>query len=61
MRDLLIILKSFDLPDYRKTKTTHQNFEWLYKNLKVKNENHPKYNEAMEKIKNQLLLMNVKV
>ena len=61
MNEILNLLKSFDLPEYRKMKTTHQNLEWLYKNLKTRNENHPKYQIVLDKIKEQLILMNVKI
>jgi hypothetical protein len=45
--DLKGFLKDFDLPLHRKENDTPQNFEWLKKNLAVRNSGHINFDSAM--------------
>lgn len=40
------LLKSMDLPSFRKSTETIDGLRWLYNNLHVKNSEHNKYDEA---------------
>jgi len=42
------ILKSMNIPRFRKTKVSTPNLRWLARNLGVQNSKHPKYKEAMD-------------
>ena len=46
MTNLERMLRSFDLPDYRKSKETPQNLRWLLRNIRIKNSNNQKLDEA---------------
>jgi hypothetical protein len=48
------LLHTMDLPWTRKREFTHAKLNWLMKNIKVKNENHSHYKEALETIETML-------
>ena len=47
-KELLSIIKKFDIPDHRKTCETIHNYKWLYKNIGARNSGKEKYARAME-------------
>ena len=61
MNELLQLLKKMDIPEYRKIKTTTQNLKWVYDNLHIRNSKNCKYQETMDRLKEQLILMNIKI
>ena len=48
------VLKDFDLPEHRKTSQTIHNLKWLLRNLGVRNSKHPRFEEAITIIKQQI-------
>jgi hypothetical protein len=54
MEELERVLASFNLPEHRKYKTTPHNLKWLLKNIRVRNANNPKLQEAENIIKGLL-------
>ena len=54
MKKLANVLASFDLPPHRKTKTTPQNLKWLLRNIRARNADNPKLEEAETLIKQML-------
>ena len=58
LREIEKILKDFDLPEYRKTGSTIHNLLWLFRNIHIKNANHPKKDEAISLIKEVLIERN---
>ena len=51
---LKAVLKNFDLPEHRKTNQTIHNLKWLLRNLSVRNSKHPRFEEAINLIKQQI-------
>ena len=47
-------VKTMDIPFFRKKVINTKDLKWLYKKLKIKNENHPLYQETIEIIKREL-------
>lgn len=45
---LLALIKTMNIPEYRKSNTTVENIRWIHKYLGVRNKEHAKYREAME-------------
>ena len=50
-KELLGIIKRFDIPDHRKTCETIHNYRWLYRNIGIRNSSNEKYERAMEILK----------
>ena len=53
-KSLNSVLKSFDLPSFRKEKKTPHNLQWLLKNIAKRNADHPNLDEAIILIKEEL-------
>jgi len=54
MDELERMLYDFDLPEHRKYKVTLHNLKWLLKNIRVRNADHPRLEEAENFIKELL-------
>ena len=53
--DLEMLLKSMDIPHFRK-QIDKNNLKWLLKNLGKRNHDHPNYDQAMELV-NRMMSM----
>ncbi len=45
------LLKSMDIPEFRRDITKKENVLWLLRNLGIRNSNHENYSEAMSLLK----------
>ena len=52
------LVRTMDLPGYRKNTETIEGFRWLLKNMEVKNSNHKDFTEAKETLVELLKEMN---
>jgi hypothetical protein len=48
---LVELLRTMELPEWRKNHLTIHNVRWLSRNMGLKNSTHPNYNESIELIK----------
>ena len=49
--ELLVLLKGFDIPLYRKTTKTVHNYRWLLRNVSFRNSDNKNYDRVIELLK----------